>query len=618
MMRCVMLKPPWRVMGDLGCAISLRGATISWRDTRPMRNRRRRSRARRRGARIAARNCGANPRRRKSRSNCEPVSASRTMCCATNRDDFRVFRPVGAELWSLSIKWRHFAPLRLCENESSNSGGGSRKDAKVAKGRSWLWLDQILKDQYSSRDVTNKFGAFVMRFLFPRVSHSPSFRQSCQIHRARNQADVAERLREVAEESAARRVYLFGQQSDRIGSIAERMEKIDGIIQPSLISQIIRHPEAAEQKRAFAPHEAVWRDVWHVAVQQAAARAQPFGYRGSGRHHFGVVGRDDAAQRQAQQTGVEAAAAQMLRKRIEPFVPGFVEYRRANLLSRRAPWQPATRQFKSFDHLRPAVERHLAHGGGVCERPSRRAHLPDAVIRGAPLTLRVFDQLTQPFPQRFVDHAVASRPLVSAIENLAVDVMLGLLRRSVAPADRARAAIAFRRPVRLLRRGVIAVEVIERSGALADLDRVQRPTEERRRFLRTADAVERVNGERRVTHPGVTVVPVAPAADHFRQRRGRRRHDCAVLEMVEQLERQRRTAHDIFLRPSVYYSRRPAPPGVARRGERVFRRQRPVSADDSSPTQRQNQTRAFLEIHHAAQSFRLGQRERLGYRGQRD
>src|SRR5262249_4489158 len=36
--------------------------------------------------------CGGKARRRKSRSNCKPVSASRTMCCATNRDDFRVFR----------------------------------------------------------------------------------------------------------------------------------------------------------------------------------------------------------------------------------------------------------------------------------------------------------------------------------------------------------------------------------------------------------------------------------------------------------------------------------------------------------------------------------------------
>src|SRR5262245_52375993 len=109
------------------------------------------------------------------------------------------------------------------------------------------------------------------------------------------------------------------------------------------------------------------------------------------------------------------------------------------------------------------------------------------------------------------------RPLISAIENLAVHVMLDLLARRVAPAHGARAPIAFKLHVGLLRRGVVSVDVIERSWALACLDRVQRPTEEAGGFLRTADAIERVNRERRVTHPGVPVVPVALTADHFWQ-----------------------------------------------------------------------------------------------------
>src|SRR5215475_12828291 len=124
----------------------------------------------------------------------------------------------------------------------------------------------------------------------------------------------------------------------------------------------------------------------------------------------------------------------MLRQRIESLVPSFVENRRANLLSRRAPRRLQARQFESFDHLRSAIERHLTQGDGVCERPARRAHFPDAVIGSAPLALRVFDQLAQPYPQGFIDLAVVRRPLVSAIENLAVYVVLGLLRRRVAPA----------------------------------------------------------------------------------------------------------------------------------------------------------------------------------------
>ena len=122
---------------------------------------------------------------------------------------------------------------------------------------------------------------------------------------------MTERLREVAQERAARRVYLFGQQPERVGPIAKRIEQVHRFIQPALIGQIVHQPETADQKRAFAPGEAIGRDVRQVAVQQAVARAQPFGDRRGRRHHFGMIGGDDAAQRQAQQAGVEAAAAQM-------------------------------------------------------------------------------------------------------------------------------------------------------------------------------------------------------------------------------------------------------------------------------------------------------------------
>jgi hypothetical protein len=56
---------------------------------------------------------------------------------------------------------------------------------------------EIVWEQENARDDFRVF-RHVIRLLFPRVLRSPSLRQSCQIHRARNQADVAERLGEVA------------------------------------------------------------------------------------------------------------------------------------------------------------------------------------------------------------------------------------------------------------------------------------------------------------------------------------------------------------------------------------------------------------------------------------
>src|SRR5262249_50901328 len=217
-----------------------------------------------------------------------------------------------------------------------------------------------------------------------------------------------------------------------------------------------------------------------------------------------------------QQAGVEAAAAQMLCQRTEVFIPGFVEDRPANLSGRRAPPRRFARQFESFDHSRPAVQGHLAQGRGIGEYPALRTHFPDAVIRIAPLAGGGFDQSAEPLPQLFINLAAMRRPFVSAIENLAVDVVLNLFGRRVAPSHRTRVTIAFKPLVCALRRRVAAVQVIERSWTTASLDRVQRPTEKPQRLLRAADAIKRVYRERRVAQPRIAIIPVAFAADYLR------------------------------------------------------------------------------------------------------
>src|SRR5262249_42015004 len=150
-----------------------------------------------------------------------------------------------------------------------------------------------------------------------------------------------------------------------------------------------------------------------------------------------------------------------------------------------------------------AVKSHLAQCRGIGKYPSRRAHFPDAVIRIAPHASGGFDQSAEPLPQLFINFAAMSRPFISAIENLAVDVVLDLFGRRVAPSHRARATIAFEPLVRKLRRRGAAVQVIDSSGTTASLDRIQRPTEKPQRLLRAADAIERVYRERRVAQPRI-------------------------------------------------------------------------------------------------------------------
>src|SRR5262249_60598923 len=175
--------------------------------------------------------------------------------------------------------------------------------------------------------------------------------------------------------------------------------------------------------------------------------------------------------------------------------------------------------------------------------------------------------------QRYIMLAARPRRVVGASRMLAVPMVGNLFGRRVPPSHGTRATIAFKPLVCALRRRAAAVEVIDRPGTTAALDRVQRPTEKPQRLLRTADAIERVNRERRVAQPRIAIIPVALAADHLGQRRGRRRHDRAALKVIEQLERQRRAAHYLFPRPFVSDARSPSPPGVAPLDRRAFPRQ---------------------------------------------
>src|SRR5262245_28535686 len=111
--------------------------------------------------------------------------------------------------------------------------------------------------------------------------------------------------------------------------------------------------------------------------------------------------------------------------------------------------------------------------------------------------------------------------------------MLNLFRRRVSPPHWTRATIAVKLFVRALRRRAGPVQVVERSGTAAAFNRIQRPTKKPQRLLRAPDAIERVNRERGVAQPRIAIIPVALAADHLWQRRGRRRHQRAALEMVE-------------------------------------------------------------------------------------
>lgn len=73
----------------------------------------------------------------------------------------------------------------------------------------------------------------------------------------------------VAEERSGRRIDFLREQPERAGSRAEGVVQLQRLIQPALLGEIIHESEAAEQKRALVPGEAVRRFDRQGAVEQA-------------------------------------------------------------------------------------------------------------------------------------------------------------------------------------------------------------------------------------------------------------------------------------------------------------------------------------------------------------
>ena len=153
----------------------------------------------------------------------------------------------------------------------------------------------------------------------------------------------------------------------------------------------------------------------------------------------------------------------------------------------------------------------------------------------------------------------------SGLQQVAVDVELGLRRGVVADPDRARAAVAVQLE-RALWRALAAVEAVEDLQArVGQLRRVQQPPEERLGLARAAQLQERLEREGRVAHPAEAVVPVALAADLLGQRRRGRCRDRPGGSVEEQLERQGAADHGVAPRALVGALRRPAAPVRGRR-----------------------------------------------------
>ena len=175
------------------------------------------------------------------------------------------------------------------------------------------------------------------------------------------------------------------------------------------------------------------------------------------------------------------------------------------------------------------------------ELPPAAAHLPDAVVGLAPDGLEMLDERAFEIPAVLCRRQSGAARDVEGVHDLAEHVELQLLHCGVAEPDRFRSHVA-RQPRRLdFVEPPLARDAVHRLHVVGSArDRAVQPLAPGFRLLEVARADERKQGEGRVAQPAKTIVPVALAAEAFRQRRRSRRDDAARLPVRKRLERKER------------------------------------------------------------------------------
>ena len=170
-----------------------------------------------------------------------------------------------------------------------------------------------------------------------------------------------------------------------------------------------------------------------------------------------------------------------------------------------------------------------------------------------------------------IGHSRARQPLrvpgvqEDRVEHRAEHVVLALVERAVADPYRPRAGVAREVVARRLGEVAAAVDAVHdlQRAVLGRLD-VGDELHELVGFPVEREQVQRLEGERRVAHPGVAVVPVALAARRLGQRRRERGDRGAGRHVGEALDRERRPLDRVA--PAMVGDARPAQPRRARTG----------------------------------------------------
>ena len=370
---------------------------------------------------------------------------------------------------------------------------------------------------------------------------------------------MGERLREVAEVAAGLDVELLRVEPERRGDAQEPLHEV---VRPLLLAddRERRHePERADEERPLLAREAVVGLLGSVAKDEAVL-GQLLGDGEHGVPETLVVAGQEPEDRRQQRRGVERVGLVVLAQDAA-ITDAVLEDVAADLLGRRPPGRLQLGVATDLGQLRGAVERDPAHElrRHVVLRLAPR--LPDALVRVPPHGRRALGLRLDDRPEPSRQPLAPARVQEERVEDGAVDVVLPLVEGAVADPHRARSGVPGEVVERRLGQVAATVDPVHdlERAVVVRLD-VRDELHELVRLPVEVQVVQRLQGERRVAHPRVAVVPVALAARRLGQR-GRERGDRRAGRHVGQpLDREGRALDRVA--PAVVRDACPPEPGT--------------------------------------------------------
>src|SRR5262245_16156344 len=259
------------------------------------------------------------------------------------------------------------------------------------------------------------------------------------------------------------------------------------------------------------------------------------------RLHTSVVWRQEADEWNKQRAGVEVARSVTLHESSELAVVALLADLRVDRIAQLAPALDGTLDLKAFDALDGAVERHPGHDLGVRELPPTAANLPKSLVGLLPNRFQMFDQLVLQVPFGALRRQAAIGTLEQGVHDLAEDIDLQLLGRGIADANWPCPLVAGKS------RNLPFLETALSRQAVHDLhlgrgagNGVLQPGSPGLRLAVEAAVHQGKEGEGGIAQPAIAIIPVARAADAFRQRCCRRCDDATRRTVGECLQRYQR------------------------------------------------------------------------------